>query len=480
VIAPIVNREFLLAQAAQTRAGLERSLGARRRRGGRPGVLDDFSPDELRELITALDEALAAEPLERLEAALDQPDRGDASRVVPPKEDFVFIPRDPVLSVIQTVIEDGIEERAPEAVVEAPLADHRRGEAAPVVTDRQLAEVPLRRTPDGRRVWGKFEVGSPKILSDPGWILSGFAMGWRAIKRRAQFNATAAGPIPIANDARLLLVGDWGSGLPRATNVAEQMRKVLDAGAAGRREQHVVHLGDVYYSGSAREYRKRFLAPWPVKPGEDIGSFTLNGNHDMYLGGHAYYGTCLADARFARQEGSSFFALRNDHWQLLALDSAYEDGGLHGDQASWAKDRISQAPGLRTCLLSHHQLFSAHEPGAEVLREKIAPVLATGRIDAWFWGHEHRCIAYAEHESIGFASCVGHGGIPEYLVLKESEPLPQPAVYEYRKQYGEGWEPWDTFGFVVLDLDGDRMEATYIDEHGNRHHHIPNIARVPA
>jgi hypothetical protein len=45
------------------------------------------------------------------------------------------------------------------------------------------------------------------------------------------------------------------------------------------------------------------------------------------------YATALADPRFALQERSSWFRLGNDHWQVLGLDSSYEDGGLYGDQA---------------------------------------------------------------------------------------------------------------------------------------------------
>jgi hypothetical protein len=67
-------------------------------------------------------------------------------------------------------------------------------------------------------------------------------------------------PIEVPEQFRLLVVGDWGTGLPRAQKVAEQMRKVLLKGQAdGLTAQHVVHLGDVYYSGWDHEYRRRFL-----------------------------------------------------------------------------------------------------------------------------------------------------------------------------------------------------------------------------
>jgi hypothetical protein len=128
----------------------------------------------------------------------------------------------------------------------------------------------------------------------------------------------------------------------------------------------------------------------------------------------------------------------------------------------------AEHPGRSTVLLSHHQLFSAYEAGARKLRAKMRPVLEEQPVDAWFWGHEHRCLAYRDLERVRFASCVGHGGIPEYLV-DEHAVAPQGLVYEYRKQHGTGWQPWNTFGFAVLDVDGPKIDVRYIDEDGAEH-----------
>jgi hypothetical protein len=248
------------------------------------------------------------------------------------------------------------------------------------------------------------------------------------------------------------------------------------------RQQVVVHPGDVYYSGTVREFNKRFLAPWPVASLDEALSFTLPGNHDMYSGGRRYFGHALTDPRFARQGGCSYFALRNDYWQFLGLDSAYEDAGLHGEQASWARDAIEHQPdGVATVLLSHHQPFSAHEKGSQTLRTKIAPVLATERVAAWFWGHEHRCIVYGpttvDRGPLPFSSCVGHGGVPEYVTMKEGETKPAPWSYEYLKVNSDNFQPWDTFGFAVLELENASMSVRYIDEHGSNHHTVAHVPR---
>jgi hypothetical protein len=352
----------------------------------------------------------------------------------------------------------------------SPSSGRKYSSTTTGIARRRFADDPGGLTDDGRRAWGKFEVTRPKILSDPRWVWSGVVIAWHRFKRKADFGGLPDDPVAIADDARVLLVGDWGSGLDRAQAVATQMRAVLDQGIAEGREQHVVHLGDVYYTGAQKEYEENFLPYWPVQPGEDIGSFNLAGNHDMYRGGHAYYGVALADARFGRQQDKSVFALRSPSWQLLGLDTAYEDKLLSNGQPGWIKQQLDAAPGVRTALLSHHQLWSAYEPAGDELRPDIEDVLATGRIDAWFWAHEHRCLTYEPRDGIKLASCVGHGGIPEYLIAPEGEPYPPGLKYDYREMHGNGPEPWNTFGFAVLELDGDTMNVRYIDEWGNQHH----------
>jgi hypothetical protein len=99
-------------------------------------------------------------------------------------------------------------------------------------------------------------------------------------------------------------VGDWGTGLGRARQVAVHMQEEIAGALAEGREAHAIHLGDVYYSGLASEDQRRFLAYWPVTAAQaasGVTSWSLNGNHDMYSGGYGYFGTLLADPRFAAQ-----------------------------------------------------------------------------------------------------------------------------------------------------------------------------------
>ena len=271
---------------------------------------------------------------------------------------------------------------------------------------------------------------------------------------------------------RILIVGDWGSGIERAQKLAQQMRMRIEE-VLGSREVHVVHLGDVYYSGWKREYEKRFLPFWPVRPGEDdrIFSWCLNGNHDMYSGGQGYFDFLLNDARFKRQAGASFFCLENRNWKIFGLDSAHEDGGLREPQAEWIKARLD--PNKKVMLLTHHQPFSAYEePAKEMCRKLRSVVAAAGKVNSWFWGHEHRFMLFSEYQGVQFGRLIGHGGVPVYMTHRVGDPYPAPGIYEDRRFLPRllGLEHWAYFGFAVLDFERGKIEVRYFDEEGNPSH----------
>src|SRR5580693_6732619 len=72
-----------------------------------------------------------------------------------------------------------------------------------------------------------------------------------------------------------------------------------------------------------------FLTPWPW-PGTQGKSFALNSNHDMYAHGTGYFNTALASPIFASQNRCSYFALYNDRFRIVGLDTAYFDPDQSG------------------------------------------------------------------------------------------------------------------------------------------------------
>jgi hypothetical protein len=468
MIAQLLNREFVVQQMEAVEDEL--------RRLARSAPVPSES-----EPATADDYAVALEHLESSLAREKQGSSGQPGFEPPPPErrsespaqldDFAFISRDPVVSILQSALEYSANapENASQVIDEEPEDDRRRGaDDDPVVTDRRFAGSEPRRDDDNRRAFDAFSE------TDPRWVGSLVAMGIRRWRQRHAFNAKPPPPVEIGPDARLVVVGDWGSGIPRARTVATAMRVYVEQALQQKRDTHVVHLGDVYYSGWEYEYRNRFLDPWPVRPdeAERIGSWSLNGNHDMYSGGHAYFDFLLADARFRRQGNASFFRLYNDAWQLFALDTAWDDNGLKDPQAEWVNSELSRNP-QRAVLLSHHQLFSAYEdspPVGRTMREKLGPALQAGRVHAAFWGHEHRCVLYDAFQNVRYPRLIGHGGVPVYMTHGKDDPLVSPVSHEYRDSIEKGLESWAVFGFAVLDFDGPRITVRYVNEFGRTHH----------
>src|SRR6266498_2370809 len=162
---------------------------------------------------------------------------------------------------------------------------------------------------------------------------------------------------PLPPNARIAILGDWGTG--------QQDAQDLLAAVARKKPDVVIHLGDVYYSGTDFEVNNYFLSIW--KSMLDLSTtrtFSLSGNHDMYAGGQAYY-RMIADLG----QPASYFCLRNANWQFVAMDTGlHDDDAFHATptyledtEVQWLTDKIKTASSRRTVLLSHHQLFTAFD-----------------------------------------------------------------------------------------------------------------------
>ena len=364
----------------------------------------------------------------------------------------VFLPPDATTSSLQTAIQRTLIERQPEMIV-APKT--LQPSSAPI-TDVAIAAASEENI---------FEQFGP---ADIGWLSVGFASILKLLRGTRGFTPDPAPPCKIANSARLILLSDWGTGIPRARKVAESARAYLEKAERAGTEVHVIHLGDVYYSGFAAEYDAHFLPFWPVRLEEahKYGSWCLNGNHDMYSGGHGYFDHLLADPRFARQAQSSFFSLESDFWQFLALDTAYDEFDLEGEQAKWVMESRTAQSAKQGVLLSHHQPYSDYEDAPDKILRRLRPVLEKELIDVWFWGHEHRCAFYGPRDHVAHGRCIGHSGVP---VLAPSVAAPKGIMYEFG-DWVVGTEPrLARFGFAVIDCEDERMHVEYVNEDGEPH-----------
>lgn len=311
----------------------------------------------------------------------------------------------------------------------------------------------------GRRLFEQFS------KTDLRWASCKFAEGVTFFRDKHPFVPPAAKAVKISDTARIVIFGDWGSGLPGAIKVGMVARAKLAEAAKAGREAHALHLGDVYYSGWAHEYHSRFLKYWPVLEDEadKFGSWCVNANHDMFSGGYAYYDTLLADRRFKRQAGSSEFVLLNQNWRFVALDTAWEENTVLAPRADWALNHLADETRGRV-LLSHHYYFSVFEKDPLKVPSKFRKALLRRPVEAWLWGHEHRGAVYAPAAGVEHGRCIGHGGVPE-KVSKNRTP-PKGCLREFNQKSNASGGPWKKFGLAVVDCHVDRLEVGYFDEDG--------------
>jgi Calcineurin-like phosphoesterase len=409
----------------------------------------------------------AADPVATVLGALPQPGRLHSSGGEP--DHVPYLSRDPMVSLLQSSLDEKL--RANGVVEERP-------HEGPWTRIGHAIERIARHLLQGEQM-------GPR---DPAWVTDvGSEMLKRLSKGNHPFNERPA-ELEIDEPPLLVVVGDWGSGLPRACAVGSLMAKEVADGIGAGRSVHVIHLGDVYYSGTEDEYRRNVLADgrWPVTAAQarehGVTSWALNGNHDMYGGGWGFFEVQLGDARFARQRSAdgptSFFRIRTPRWDLVGLDTSWDprllaqghQGVLQDPQAAWVARWAEDAAATdrRLMLLSHHQLVSALDTGdvGVELARKLGPVLDAGRVRAWLWGHEHRCVGYSPQQGVEYLRCIGHGGVP-IAPFPQDQPVPPPGIWMERGSFQDGDGVWGRFGYAVLDFQADgRIAVRYVDDLG--------------
>jgi len=297
-----------------------------------------------------------------------------------------------------------------------------------------------------------------------------------------------------SDHVRIALAGDWGTGTDEAANVAKQMLTF---------DPHfTLHIGDVYYVGDPIEVNENCLGIcnpinnynpvlWPVGT---LGSFAMNGNHEMYANGIGYFDVFLPRLGLRRDglmlgQQTSFFCLQNAHWRLIAVDTGYNSTGipvleqipllnklafiggncrLPKPSTDWLQEIViphPEEPDPRgIVVLSHQQYYSGFESDFRKPARQLFAAGVKGPV-LWFWGHEHRFAGYdlfGKDQLKAYGRCVGHGGMP--LGIRRPSRNPQPKFWDGRKGLGG----LGVNGHVNLEFKGRELHADYVDLNGTK------------
>ncbi len=230
-------------------------------------------------------------------------------------------------------------------------------------------------------------------------------------------NAPAVPPA----QCKIAIVGDWGTGEDRAQQLMNEV--------AGYQPDLLIHLGDIYYSCNASEANAFYDRCTLAFPKKMPRIFTMCGNHDMYSGAAPFY------ALLTRlNQPASFFCLRNQYWQLQALDTGYNDFDPEKvntgatwvqdfddrddpySELVWHQDKFKTAGNRKIVLLSHHQPFTFNSPIAlnRAVNQRLVDQFSEffPQIALWLWGHEHNQVIYAPFLGVNKGRCVGASALP--------------------------------------------------------------------
>jgi hypothetical protein len=305
---------------------------------------------------------------------------------------------------------------------------------------------------------------------DAGWMIVLAARLQQAMSGKATFVHHAdfsSFRYEMPETTSVVLFGDWATGEAPALALKSAIEKTAP--------EYTIHLGDTYYAGFRNEISHNLVANWPggVKYQKD---FAMNGNHEMYCGGKPYFGSIAVFGQSA-----SYFNIGNKYYRIIGLDTSWCErdgptpasswGELAQIQLPWldAQIRAAQAEfsGVRIILLTHHQLFSAFDGDdlGQFLLNQLHSHIEAKDFFAWFWGHEHRGIVYADNSTFNFkARCIGHGGFP-YAPCTDVPSHLNKFPISWREERCEPDNAWYGMrGFAKLTFAGPSVSVEYIDQ----------------
>ena len=131
------------------------------------------------------------------------------------------------------------------------------------------------------------------------------------------------------------------------------------------------------------------------------------------------------------------------------------------DEIVWMKDKVNNAGGRKTILLSHHQLFTAFEQigGAPINGKLMAQVQdILPKLTAWMWGHEHNLVIYEKYLNV-LGRCIGHGAFP--VSANQLQNPPNAGVPIAKVTLAADSDGFYRHGYVIMKIDGPKADLTY-------------------
>jgi 3',5'-cyclic AMP phosphodiesterase CpdA len=186
---------------------------------------------------------------------------------------------------------------------------------------------------------------------------------------------------PVKDQIRFAVIGDWGNGSNRESNIAGQMLAAHRAKAL----DFVLTAGDnIYPDGRSRNFATNFEIPFSGLINEKVNFYAVLGNHDVEDGRQDQCQYPLFN-----MSGQNYYSLKQGDGlaEIFMLDST--DMGI--GQLAWFERSLRNSNARWKLVVLHHPLYSSGKSHGSsiILRKVLEPLLTRYRVNAVFSGHDH-------------------------------------------------------------------------------------------
>ncbi len=303
-------------------------------------------------------------------------------------------------------------------------------------------------------------------------------------------------PAGASKPMRIWVIGDAGTGSSSQTQVRDAY-----ATYNGARETDLwLVLGDnAYSSGTDAEYQAKHFAIYSTMLRSSVSWYTL-GNHDAgtgSVGAHPYH--TMFSFPTAGQAGGvasgtrSYYSFNYGNVHFISLDSQEVNRAANGAMAQWVTADLQQNTLPWVIAFWHHPPYSkgSHNSDTELnlveMRTNFLPILEQYGVDLVLSGHSHsyeRSYLLDGHYGVsstlqpsmiknGGSGRPGSGGA--YTKPSTGPVAHEGAVYAVAGSSGQisgvtthpaMFISLNNLGSMVLDLNGDRLDASFVRENG--------------
>ena len=293
---------------------------------------------------------------------------------------------------------------------------------------------------------------------------------------------------------RIWVIGDSGT----ANANAAAVRNAFINYTGTRHADAWLMLGDnAYNSGTDTEYQNAVFNMYPTIL-QNTTLWSTRGNHESDAGGGTYYNIFTfprnAEAGGLASGTEAYYSFEYGNIHFICLDAFGSSRSATSPQATWLRNNLAAVERDWIIAFWHHPPYTkgSHNSDTEIelieMRQNMLPILEDGGVDLVLCGHSHSYERsflldghYGSSGTLTSGMLLNNGsgredGTGAYIKSTLGTAPHQGAVYAVAGSSGQTsggtlnhpamFISLNNLGSMVLDVDGNRMDAKFLRENG--------------